>query len=124
MYARRDSGPDSLDAARQAAFEWLALIDDEKYTESWERAASLFRSGVLRDQWVDTIRFARAPFGRVRRRAILKTVCETELPGAPDGKYVVIRYRTSFEHKEDAVETVTPTLDQDGSWRVSGYYIR
>jgi hypothetical protein len=23
-----------------------------------------------------------------------------------------------------AVETITPTLDKDGSWRISGYYIK
>ncbi len=46
------------------------------------------------------------------------------LPGAPDGEYVVIRYRTEFENKMKAVETVTPMLEADGAWRVSGYYIR
>ena len=35
-----------------------------------------------------------------------------------------IRYRTAFEHKAEAVETVTPMLDRDGLWRVSGYFIR
>jgi hypothetical protein len=48
----------------------------------------------------------------------------TTMPGAPDGEYVVIQYQTTFEHKNSAVETVTPMLDNDGQWRVSGYYIR
>jgi len=48
----------------------------------------------------------------------------TSLPGAPDGEYVVIQYKTSFENKKDAVETVTPMKDEDGVWRVSGYYIK
>lgn len=47
-----------------------------------------------------------------------------KLPGAPDGEYVVIQYESSFEHKQSAVETVTPMLDKDGKWRVSGYYIK
>jgi len=42
----------------------------------------------------------------------------------PDGEYVVIQYDSSFEHKQSAVETVTPMLDKDGKWRVSGYYIK
>jgi hypothetical protein len=45
-------------------------------------------------------------------------------PGAPDGKYVVIRYETSFRNKKAATETVTPMLDADGRWRVSGYFIK
>ena len=48
----------------------------------------------------------------------------TSLPGAPDGQYVVIQYRTSFANKKSAIETVTPMRDSDGQWRVSGYYIR
>ena len=33
-------------------------------------------------------------------------------------------YASSFEHKKAAVETVTPMLDKDGHWRVSGYFIK
>jgi len=47
-----------------------------------------------------------------------------KLPGAPDGKYVVIQYDTVFAGKASAVETVTPMLDRDGTWRVSGYFIK
>jgi hypothetical protein len=47
-----------------------------------------------------------------------------KLPGAPEGKYVVIQYETVFENRASAVETVTPMLDPDGVWRVSGYFIR
>jgi hypothetical protein len=28
------------------------------------------------------------------------------------------------EHKQSAVETITPMLDKDGKWRISGYYIK
>jgi len=37
---------------------------------------------------------------------------------------VVIQFQTSYENKKSAVETVTPMVDPDGEWRVSGYYIR
>jgi ribosomal protein S17E len=37
---------------------------------------------------------------------------------------VIIQYDSSFENKKSAVETVTPMLDKDGKWRVSGYYIK
>jgi hypothetical protein len=48
----------------------------------------------------------------------------TSLAGAPDGEYVVIQYETSFENKKSSIETVTPMLDKDGKWRVSGYYVK
>ncbi len=49
---------------------------------------------------------------------------QTSLPGAPDGKYVVIQFKTSFENKKSATETITPMMDNDGKWRVSGYFIK
>ena len=48
----------------------------------------------------------------------------TELPGAPDGQYVAIQFTTPFENKRVAVETITPMLEDDGDWRVAGYFIK
>jgi len=36
----------------------------------------------------------------------------------------MIQYDTDFEHKAGAVETVVPTLEKDGKWRVAGYFIK
>ena len=66
----------------------------------------------------------RTPLGRnVSREVVSKTYCSS-LPGAPDGEYVVVHFRSSFANKASAFESVTPMLDQDGKWRVSGYYFR
>jgi hypothetical protein len=37
---------------------------------------------------------------------------------------VVIQYETQFKNKKAALETVTPMREKDGSWKVSGYFIR
>jgi len=62
--------------------------------------------------------------GKIVKRKLKSTQFTHTLPGSPDGEYVIIQYETSFEHKKSAVETVTPMLDKDGNWRVSGYYIK
>lgn len=67
---------------------------------------------------------ARKPLGAVLSRTFKLAKYSTSLPGAPDGQYVVIQYDTSFENKKSAVETITPMLDRDGQWRVSGYFIK
>jgi hypothetical protein len=73
---------------------------------------------------VQKIRAARSPLGKLITRKLKHTQYATSLPGAPDGDYVVILYDASFENKKSAVETIVPTLDKDGQWRVSGYFIR
>ncbi len=111
-------------SALKAAKAWLTLIDAGKYGESWQEAASIFRGAVTRDQWEQSLRGVRKPLGRVLSRKVTEKTYTTSLPGAPDAEYVVIRFGSSFANKKAAVETVTPMLDEDGNWRVSGYYIK
>jgi hypothetical protein len=61
--------------------------------------------------------------GDASSRILLGATYATSLPGAPDGEYVVLQFKTVFEHKKDAIETLTPMLD-NGQWRVAGYYVR
>lgn len=118
---------DTQQAAAQAtgaAQAWLKLVDDGGYKESWEQAASFFKDRVPEPTWEDQLGAARKPLGPMLSRKLKRGRYATSLPGAPDGQYVVIQYDTSFQNKKSAVETITPMLDSDGKWRVSGYYIR
>jgi len=114
--------PEAL--AQQSADSWLALVDSGKYAESWQVASQLFKAHVSKGQWETAARATRSPLGPVQSRQLKSATSKTSLPGVPDGQYVVLQYETSFEHKRSAIETVTPMLDKDGAWRVSGYYIR
>jgi len=112
------------DQAVKAADEWLALVDQGEYGESWQEAATLFKSAVTVEQWEQTLNASRRPLGDLRSRELKGAEYMTSLPGAPDGEYVVIQFDTSFTNKKVAVETVTPMKDEDGIWRVSGYYVK
>ena len=109
--------------AVQAAQSWLKLVDSANYAESWDEAASLFREKVSRTEWKRAISSARSPLGSLKSRQFQSAHYMTSVPGAPDGEYVVIQFRASFEKKQSAIETVTPMLD-NAEWKVSGYYIR
>ena len=119
-----DAAATATAQARQAAEKWLALVDSGRYGQSWDEAASLFKSALTRPDWERTVGSARAPLGALKSRQLESATFTRTLPGAPDGEYVVIRYATRFENKAAAVETVTPMHDKDGRWRVSGYFIR
>jgi len=107
-----------------AAETWLALIDKGDIVKSWQTSAALFRGAVTQEQWTQKISAARNPLGKVVFRKVILTKYETSLPGAPDGEYVIVQFKTVFENKANAVETVTPMKDPDGKWRVSGYFIK
>jgi len=107
-----------------AGNSWLKAVDAAQYDESWEQACAFFKGVVPKDQWVDQIAGVRGPLGSVLSREVASAEYTTKLPGAPDGEYVVIQYRTKFQNKATAIETVTPMRDPDGVYRVSGYYVR
>jgi hypothetical protein len=112
------------EAAVKASDAWLQLIDSGKYEESWEEASLLFKNAIKKEDWVKQIKTIREPFGKMLQRTFKSAEYMTSMPGAPDGEYYVIQYESSFENKKSAVETITPMLDKEGKWRVSGYYIR
>lgn len=109
---------------QQSAEKWLALVDSGKYAESWDEASELFKSAITKEQWQKTLKSTLGPLGKLQSRKLKSATFAKSLPGAPDGEYVVIQYDSSFENKKSAVETLTPMRDKDGTWRVSGYFIR
>ncbi|MDD5201068.1 MAG: DUF4019 domain-containing protein [Terrimicrobiaceae bacterium] len=111
-------------AAVAAAETWLASIDAGKFVESWTDAAALFRKAVTQPQWTAALESVRTPLGRLRSRALHSARTHTNLPGAPDGDYVVMQFDTTFANKSSAVETVTFILEPDGQWRAAGYFIK
>ena len=84
----------------------------------------MFKGAVAKEKWNEAIAVVRPPLGKLLSRKLKSRKQVKTLPGAPDGNYVVIQYDSSFEGKKEATETVTPMLDPDGIWRVSGYFIK
>lgn len=110
--------------AQAAATDWLALTDAAEYGPSWDEASSLFKAAITKADWEKALKGARGPLGALKARKLKATTFTRTAPGAPDGEYVVILFDTQFENKAAAVETVTPMREKDGSWRVSGYFIK
>jgi hypothetical protein len=120
------SADDAADvaAAQRAAQSWLSLTDGGKYADSWEQSAGLFRNAITKPAWEAAANAARSPLGKLESRALASATPAHALPGVPDGDYVVLQYTSRFEHKASATETVTPMREKDGTWKVSGYYIK
>ena len=118
------SSSEAENAALKSAKAWLVLVDSEKYEESWEEAAEYFKGAVPKEQWQQSMQSVRKPIGKNNSRKLQSKLYLTSLPGAPDGEYVVIKFDSSFENKRNALETVTPMLDKDGKWRISGYFMK
>jgi hypothetical protein len=113
--------PDAEEASTSGE-KWLALLDDQKYEESWKQAGSLFRSEVTQEQWIASLKRFRDPLGSMISRASARIDFAKTLRGAPDGDYAVIHFTTSFKNKTDVTERLT-LVKEEGKWQVAAYAI-
>ena len=111
-------------SAIYAAQTWLQELDGGAYAASWSNAAAYFQGMVTENEWTNMMTSGRSPLGEVISRDFKAARHFTSLPGVPDGDYIVIQFATSFARKKNAVETVTPMKEENGDWRVSGYFVK
>lgn len=115
---------DPVREATRAAQAWLKLVDDGKYAESWKETGAQFQALEGQSSWVQRLTGVRTPFGKVASRAPGKAQAAKQIPGAPDGDYVILQFATSFQNKKSAFEVVTMSREKDGRWHAVGYWIR
>lgn len=121
---QKDIVAQKINDAVASAESWLVIIDSGKYMQSWGSAAQFFKDKVPDSQWETTLRQVREPLGQMTSREVANVQYLTYIPGAPRGEFVVIQFKTVFSRKGESIETVTPMLEPDGTWKVSGYYIK
>lgn len=117
------ANPDSFSAARSASTEFLAMVDGIEYKESWSQASSLLQDAVIEADWVKYLDGIRTPLGKVKSRDFETSEYQQSLEGLPDGEYVILVFKSSYENRKDPVsEFVALAKEADSSWRVVGYY--
>jgi len=116
--------PRAEETAQAPAMEWLTLVDKGKYVECGEKMSPGFKKEVSKRKWKSTIKKIRGPVGKCVSRKLKSGEYLKELPGAPEGEYVVLQYESAFERKPAATEKVTLILGQDLVWRVSSYAVK
>jgi hypothetical protein len=120
-----NQSPDNekVEQAKPAAVEFLGLIDDAKYAESWESSAGLMRDKVTRKDWIDKLNKARNLSGDLVQRVQKSASYATEAKDSPDGEYIMLIYESDFQRAEDVSEYVTVMLEGD-EWKVAGYFMQ
>ena len=108
----------------EMAEAWLSGIDAGDYVRSWNEAAVFFQKSITAEAWNEALTKFRKPLGAVKTRKIRNMKEAKTLPGAPDGKYWIIQFDTSFWEKAEAVERVTFMSEKDGACKAVGYFIQ
>lgn len=113
----------NAEQSAEIAISWLTLIDNYDYAGSWRAACASFKETATEERWVGAMNRSRKPLGHVGTREVIDAVFSTNAPRAPVGEYWIVRFNTTFEGAR-AQEVVTLAQDEDGQWRVQGFFIR
>lgn len=113
-------GEEELILATQVAEQWLALIDQGKYAETWPVTSRFFQTNMPQDKWVQVLTSANQTLGKAVDRKMSGREARSNIEGAPQGQYILVGYATDFERKPGLLETVT-LIGEDGTWKVVGY---
>lgn len=106
--------PEVVDTAKQ----FLALGDQSRWDDGYRMTGTAFQKLNTAEVWANASKQARLPLGAMLSRTFLS---EENLPAPPSG-YEVVKFRTSFANKADAIETVT--LEREaGGWKIVGVTI-
>lgn len=100
--------------------EWLSLVDEQKYQETWESLSDVFKGTITKEQWIADLESFRQPLGKPEKRKLLYV---TESSDDDVGSYLIIQYQTSFENKESKGEAVSVSKDSTGRWKILGYTV-
>ena len=102
----------------RAARDWLVLHDQERWQETWNGTSAEFRKANSVESWAKVAQSVRPPLGAT----ISRTAISREQVPAPPAGVEVVKFRTRFANKADAMETIA-LAKEGGAWKVVGIYI-
>ncbi|MDR1194946.1 MAG: DUF4019 domain-containing protein [Endomicrobium sp.] len=103
---------------------WLEKMDKGLYEEWYDEASQYFKETVDKELWLNNLQKFRAPFGESSKRKEINSFFDNKPENSPEGEYVTIQYASVVHEKLVIIETVTFMKEEDGSWKIAGYYIK
>jgi len=102
-------------AAARAAEDFLNLVDENRWTESYAATGGQFRSLNTLERWAEISAKVRPPLGKVMTRDL---VANEFVPAPPEG-YRLIKFRSTYANGTAQTESLSLAWE-DGAWKVVG----
>lgn len=106
------------DAAARAAEDFLTLVDESRWAESYAATGAQFRKVNTLERWVAASEQVRPPLGKLLTREL---ITNEFVPAPPEG-YQLVKFASSYANGTNQVESVSLAWEA-GAWRVVGIVI-
>jgi hypothetical protein len=108
----------------RAALKAAQMVDQNQIGELWDGASSVAKGAVTREEFVRQLTAERQKLGAPATRQQVAVTRAAYAAGGqvPAGNYINVVYATTFAGAPQPVrELISFRLDEDKTWRVSGY---
>jgi DNA-binding CsgD family transcriptional regulator len=102
-------------AAARVAENFLVLVDERRWAESYAATGAQFRQLNTLERWTAVSEQVRTPLGKLLTRDL---VGNEYVPAPPQG-YQLIKFRSTYANGTQQTESVSLAWE-DGAWRVAG----
>jgi hypothetical protein len=112
-------------AIRDAAQRVAMAMDAGQAAKLWDEASAITRKSVTRDAFIAGISKSRQPLGKATGRNWVSVRRQAgDGQALPSGLYASAEFLVEFAGKRTMRELVSFRLDEDGTWRFSGYVVQ
>jgi D-alanyl-D-alanine carboxypeptidase len=102
---------------QQLAIDWLKLIDDRRFADSWNGISTALQTKYPQNKWPDALQPLLDKAGKLRKRE-LKSIVPI------DTQTVAVDFVSSFTKAPTATETLILKFENGDNWRVASYTIK
>lgn len=102
-------------AAARVAEDFLALVDESRWAESYAATGAQFRSLNTLGRWAEVSEQVRPPLGKLLTRNV---VANEYVPAPPEG-YRLVKFRSTYANGTAQTESLSVAWE-DGAWKVVG----
>jgi hypothetical protein len=107
-----------------AGQRWLNLLDQTKYTQSWDYGSVTLKLTIPKNHWTTLMERLRKPLGSLKSRKLVDQRTAKDPVGLPKGDYMILLFQSAFSRKDSAKELITMIQESDGKWRVLTYQVQ
>lgn len=101
---------------------WLALVDQQVYTDAYSSMADAFRQRYSYDQFEIGVKKERQKLGAVKSRELVSSSSLESPPGYAKGAYMIYLFKTLYEGAQQPIYEQISLSGRESAWRVLGFY--
>ncbi len=97
------------------SLDWIQLVDEKKFDQSWELAAPFFKNAVTKADWTKAASMVDKQLGKIIKREPIETLVS--------GDRAEVKFKSDYLNLSGTTETLS-LINANGKWLVIGFMVK